>query len=67
MISAQSLIGRWLGRSSAAPGMPAQILQFGEEYRPVPIEKFVYGFAQGERMNDFAFDSILNKKLLRQR
>lgn len=40
----------------------AVTLVFGEEYRPVKLEKFVYGYKQ--TMNDFVFDSFLNSKLV---
>lgn len=52
----------WLGRGGVAASLPAHVMQFGEEYRPVPIEKIVYGYSRGEKMNDFVFDAILTKK-----
>lgn len=40
----------------------AVTLVFGDEYRPVKLDKFVLGFKQ--TMNDFVFDSFLNSKLV---
>ncbi len=55
-------IAQWIGRSSRDTLQSATVLQYGEEYRPVKIEKFVYGFSQGEKMNDFSFDAFLTKQ-----
>jgi len=55
-------IATWLGRGPTNNQIPAQLETFGEEFRPVKLEKFVYGFDQ-KSMNDFQFDKILNSKL----
>lgn len=55
-------IATWLGRSHTNPHVPAHREIFDESFRPVKLEKFVYGFnASGN--NDFAFDSFLDSKL----
>lgn len=52
----------WLGRCTKDVHSPARTLSFGESFRPVKIETFVYGFQKSERLNDFAFDASLNKQ-----
>ncbi|KAI9836713.1 MAG: Sec63 [Thelocarpon superellum] len=52
----------WLGRDAAAPHMPAHQEVFGEEFRPVKLQKFVYGYQSGGA-NDFAFDKLLGSRL----
>lgn len=53
-------IASWLG----APFGPAEALVFGEEYRPVPLQKFVYGYIHNqEKGGEFKFDNSLNYKL----
>ncbi|KAI9868562.1 MAG: Sec63, partial [Watsoniomyces obsoletus] len=47
-------IASWLGRDSASPNVPAQREVFDESFRPVKLEKHVYGFQGGS--NDFQFD-----------
>ncbi|ROW01252.1 hypothetical protein VMCG_05899 [Cytospora schulzeri] len=55
-------VARWLGnKSSDAEHIPAHQEKFGEEFRPVKLQKFVYGF--DKRMNDFQFDDFLNDQL----
>ena len=50
----------WLGRSPGAPGTPARLEVFGSEFRPVKLQKHVYGFpCQGG--NDFVFDKVLDR------
>lgn len=52
----------WLGKDHTDNGnTPAHQEKFGEEFRPVKLQKFVYGF--DKRMNDFQFDDFLNEKL----
>lgn len=52
-------IAIWLGKNSSAPGVPCHKELFGEEFRPVKLQKFVYGYqATG---NNFVFDKALNK------
>lgn len=47
-------IGAWLGKDPTNQHLPAHREKFGEEFRPVKLQKFVYGY-QGNG-NDFAFD-----------
>ena len=53
-------IATWLGRSSTDQNMPAVKERFGEEFRPVKLQKHVCGY-QGAG-NDFAFDTLMTKK-----
>ena len=53
-------IAIWLGKDGSNPGLPASREVFGEEFRPVTLEKHVRGFES--KGNDFAFDSVLTKK-----
>lgn len=55
-------VARWLGKDHADDGLtPAHQEKFGEEFRPVKLQKYVYGF--DKRMNDFQFDDFLNEQL----
>nr|DBA11284.1 TPA_inf: MER3 [Moesziomyces aphidis] len=51
------------GRASAsiAETAPAEILRFGEAYRPCQLDKHVYGYPKAK--DEFAFQSYLNHKL----
>jgi ATP-dependent DNA helicase HFM1/MER3 len=53
-------IAIWLGKCATVQQLPAHREVFGEEYRPVQLQKFVYGY--GVKQNDFAFDSVLTNK-----
>jgi ATP-dependent DNA helicase HFM1/MER3 len=53
-------IATWLGKSTAAQHLPAHREVFGEEFRPVKLQKFVYGYDIPQ--NDFVFDNILTDK-----
>jgi ATP-dependent DNA helicase HFM1/MER3 len=53
-------IASWLGKCASAQHLPAHREVFGEEFRPVQLQKFVYGY--GIKQNDFAFDSVLTNK-----
>lgn len=52
----------WLGRNQSNQHLPAQCEKFGEEFRPVQLQKFVYGLTF--RGNDFAFDTMCDKQLI---
>ena len=53
-------IATWLGRSRNNSSIPAQLEVFGEQFRPVQLQKHVIGIKfQG---NDFAFDRICDEK-----
>lgn len=54
-------IATWLGKNHATPYVPAPMEKFGEEFRPVKLQKHVCGYQNAT--NDFAFDSFLNGKL----
>ncbi|OJD22418.1 hypothetical protein ACJ73_06234 [Blastomyces percursus] len=54
-------IGAWLGKNSTSQHLPAHREKFGEEFRPVKLQKFVYGY-QGNG-NDFAFDKACEGRL----
>ncbi|KAK7747457.1 ATP-dependent DNA helicase MER3 [Cytospora paraplurivora] len=55
-------VAEWLGRGHTVERhLPAHQEIFGEEFRPVKLQKFVYGF--DKRMNDFQFDEFLNEQL----
>lgn len=53
-------IATWLGKDHIKQHLPAQQERFGEEFRPVKLQKFVYGLSS--RGNDFAFDSVCDVK-----
>jgi hypothetical protein len=40
--------------------VPATALMFEEEFRPVNLERYCYGYPQGDKENDFQFDNRLN-------
>lgn len=54
-------IAKWLGRNHTNQQLPAHRETFGEEFRPVKLQKFVYGFESNS--NDFTFDKFLDQKL----
>jgi ATP-dependent DNA helicase HFM1/MER3 len=53
-------IATWLGKNAMTQHLPAHREVFGEEYKPVQLQKFVYGYRVEQ--NDFVFDSVLTKK-----
>lgn len=54
-------IATWLGQDPMNPQIPAPRERFGEEFRPVRLQKHVCGYHSD--LNDFAFDKILDTKL----
>ncbi|KAI9770420.1 MAG: Sec63 [Geoglossum simile] len=54
-------IATWLGKDSTNQHLPARRERFSEEFRPVKLQRFVYGFVSSG--NDFSFDKILDTKL----
>ncbi|KAI2618543.1 P-loop containing nucleoside triphosphate hydrolase protein [Hypomontagnella submonticulosa] len=54
-------IAKWLGRDHSNQQEPARAEVFGEELRPVRLQRYVYGY-QGHS-NDFIFDNSLDGKL----
>lgn len=53
-------IAAWLGRDPTNQHLPAHRERFGEEFRPVKLQKFVYGYQFNG--NDFAFDKMCDAK-----
>lgn len=54
-------IATWLGKDATNQQIPAHREHFGEDFRPVKLQKFVYGYQSNG--NDFAFDKMCNSKL----
>lgn len=54
-------IAKWLGRNHTTQQLPAHREVFGEEFRPVKLQKIVYGYECNG--NDFIFDKFLDNKL----
>jgi ATP-dependent DNA helicase HFM1/MER3 len=54
-------IAIWLGKDHTNKHIPAHRETFGEDFRPVKLQKHVYGY--DGLMNDFAFDKVLDGKL----
>lgn len=54
-------VSGWIKLNSHT-GQNAVTLVFDDDYRPVKLEKIVYGYKQ--TMNDFVFDSFLNSKVV---
>ncbi|EMR66384.1 putative dead deah box dna helicase protein [Eutypa lata UCREL1] len=54
-------IAKWLGRDSKTQHEPARYEMFGEELRPVRLQKYVYGYDGPP--NEFIFDKSLDGKL----
>ncbi|KAK7635753.1 Sec63 Brl domain-containing protein [Phyllosticta citricarpa] len=53
-------IATWLGRNPQNQNQPAAKEHFGEDFRPVPLQKHVVGYSNIS--NDFGFDGTLNTK-----
>lgn len=53
-------IATWLGKDATTQHLPAHREHFGEDFRPVKLQKFVYGYQSNG--NDFAFDKICGTK-----
>ena len=54
-------IASWLGRNSANQHEPAQQQRFGEDFRPVRLQKHVVGLPYWG--NDFGFEAVCDQKL----
>jgi ATP-dependent DNA helicase HFM1/MER3 len=54
-------IATWLGKDHTNGHLPAHRETFGEEFRPVKLQKHVYGFES--KANNFAFDAVLDRKI----
>jgi ATP-dependent DNA helicase HFM1/MER3 len=55
-------IAAWLGKNSSEPDTPAANEKFGEEFRPVKLQKHVRGY-NSNSSNDFGFEKTLDAKL----
>lgn len=53
-------IATWLGKDATNQHLPAHREHFGEDFRPVKLQKVVYGYQS--TVNDFAFDKICASK-----
>ena len=53
-------IAQWLGKDPASQQYPARRERFGEEFRPVKLQKFVYAIPY--RGNDFGFETACDPK-----
>lgn len=54
-------IATWVGKDPTNQHLPAQRERFGEEFRPVKLQKHVVGLPS--KGNDFAFESACNPQL----
>ncbi|KAF7715810.1 P-loop containing nucleoside triphosphate hydrolase protein [Penicillium ucsense] len=54
-------IATWLGKDATNQHIPAHREHFGEDFRPVKLQKFVYGYHSTG--NDFVLDKICGSKL----
>ncbi|KAL1801518.1 hypothetical protein ACET3X_001860 [Alternaria dauci] len=55
-------IAAWLGKNSSEPDTPAANEKFGEEFRPVKLQKFVRGY-NFNSSNEFAFEKVLDARI----
>lgn len=55
-------VATWLGKSSAEPHVPAPSEKFGEEFRPVKLQRHVCGYVCNSN-NDWAFEKQLDARL----
>ena len=53
-------IATWLGKDPSNQLLPARDERFGEEFRPVKLQKHVYGLSY--KGNDFGFETICDQK-----
>ncbi|KAI0390225.1 hypothetical protein F5Y17DRAFT_472096 [Xylariaceae sp. FL0594] len=54
-------VAKWLGRDPQNQHEPARFEVFGEELRPVKLQRYVYGYEGAP--NDFCFEKMLDGKL----
>ncbi|PCH39192.1 nucleoside triphosphate hydrolase protein, partial [Wolfiporia cocos MD-104 SS10] len=54
-------VASWLGNGT--PDGSATVMQFGEDYRPCKLSKFVYGIPKKRDHNDFQYQKILDYRL----
>jgi ATP-dependent DNA helicase HFM1/MER3 len=56
-------IAEWLGRSPSHSHEPAVLQKFGEEFRPVKLQRHVIGYGM-KQSNEWAFNKFLDKKFI---
>ncbi|KAG1761698.1 Sec63 Brl domain-containing protein [Suillus occidentalis] len=56
-------VASWIGSNHASSNHPGQIFQFGDEYRPCKLTRFVYGVVKPRGQNDFAYAHTLDARL----
>ncbi|KAF4556580.1 Sec63 Brl domain-containing protein 2 [Elsinoe fawcettii] len=54
-------LATWLGRTGQDTSMPARQEQFGEDFRPVKLRRFVVGY--NSTANDYAFDGTMTQRV----
>lgn len=55
-------IAAWLGKNSSESNTPAANEKFGEEFRPVKLQKYVRGYNTSST-NDFGFEKVLDARI----
>ncbi|KAL5113379.1 ATP-dependent DNA helicase MER3 [Pleosporales sp. CAS-2024a] len=55
-------VAAWLGKNSSQPHVPALHEKFGEEFRPVRLQKHVCGYVSNTS-NEFGFEKTLDGRL----
>ncbi|RYN41203.1 putative ATP-dependent DNA helicase [Alternaria arborescens] len=55
-------IAAWLGKNFSALDTPAANEKFGEEFRPVKLQKYVRGYNTSST-NDFGFEKVLDARI----
>ncbi|KAG1756350.1 DEAD-domain-containing protein, partial [Suillus paluster] len=56
-------VANWIGSNHASSDHPGQIFQFGDEYRPCKLSRFVYSVPKPRGQNDFAYAHTLDARL----
>ncbi|KAG2147242.1 Sec63 Brl domain-containing protein [Suillus cothurnatus] len=56
-------VASWIGSSHVSRDHPGQIFEFGDEYRPCRLTRFVYGVVKPKGLNDFAYAHTLDARL----
>ncbi|CAN9083858.1 unnamed protein product [Alternaria alternata] len=55
-------IAAWLGKNASESDTPAANEKFGEEFRPVKLQKYVRGYNTSST-NDFSFEKVLDARI----